>query len=123
MIYLSGAPSHQDMYDLKMEAPIEIRGSFRPIATKVTGIQILRAHAASRANDGQIHHHPLALRRRGPARVRHAQIKTTAAGYDKSGRETRLKVQVTPRLRLARPASVFEPISYGFYGKNSRFLR
>jgi hypothetical protein len=40
MIYLSGGPSHQDMYDLKMEAPVEIRGSFRPIATNVTGIQI-----------------------------------------------------------------------------------
>lgn len=40
MIYLSGGPSHQDMYDLKMEAPMEIRGSFRPIATNVTGIQI-----------------------------------------------------------------------------------
>ena len=33
MIYLSGGPSHQDMYDLKMEAPKEIRGDFRPIAT------------------------------------------------------------------------------------------
>ena len=28
MIYLSGGPSHQDMYDLKMDAPSEIRGSF-----------------------------------------------------------------------------------------------
>jgi len=40
MIYLSGGPSHQDMYDLKMDAPVEIRGSFRPIATKVPGIEI-----------------------------------------------------------------------------------
>jgi hypothetical protein len=40
MIYLSGGPSHQDMYDLKMEAPIEIRGSFKPIATNVPGIEI-----------------------------------------------------------------------------------
>lgn len=40
MIYLSGGPSHQDMYDLKMEAPPEIRGSFRPIATNVSGIEI-----------------------------------------------------------------------------------
>ncbi len=28
------------MYDLKLEAPPEIRGEFRPIATKVPGIQI-----------------------------------------------------------------------------------
>lgn len=40
MIYLSGGPSHQDMYDLKMEAPAEIRGTFRPIDTNVPGIQI-----------------------------------------------------------------------------------
>lgn len=40
MIYLSGGPSHQDMYDLKMGAPAEIRGSFRPIDTNVPGIQI-----------------------------------------------------------------------------------
>lgn len=40
MIYMVGAPSHQDMYDLKMEAPAEIRGEFRPIATNVEGIEI-----------------------------------------------------------------------------------
>jgi hypothetical protein len=40
MIFLSGGPSHQDMYDLKMEAPVEIRGSFQPIPTKIPGIQI-----------------------------------------------------------------------------------
>ncbi|MCO6454927.1 MAG: DUF1501 domain-containing protein [Pirellulaceae bacterium] len=40
MIYMAGAPSHQDMYDLKMDAPAEIRGEFRPIATSVPGIQI-----------------------------------------------------------------------------------
>ncbi|MDA1163845.1 MAG: DUF1501 domain-containing protein [Planctomycetota bacterium] len=40
MIYMCGAPSHQDMYDLKMDAPAEIRGEFRPIATNVPGIEI-----------------------------------------------------------------------------------
>lgn len=40
MIYLCGAPPHQDMFDLKMEAPAEIRGEFRPIDTAVPGIQI-----------------------------------------------------------------------------------
>jgi hypothetical protein len=40
MIYLCGAPPHQDMFDLKMEAPSEIRGEFQPIATNVSGIQI-----------------------------------------------------------------------------------
>lgn len=40
MIYMCGAPGHQDMYDLKMDAPSEIRGSFRPIPTSVPGIEI-----------------------------------------------------------------------------------
>ena len=40
MIYMCGAPAHQDMYDLKMDAPSEIRGEFRPIPTNVSGIEI-----------------------------------------------------------------------------------
>ena len=40
MIYMCGAPGHQDMYDLKMDAPSEIRGSFKPIPTNVPGIEI-----------------------------------------------------------------------------------
>src|SRR5438132_10918014 len=40
MIYLPGGPPHQDMYDLKTDAPSEIRGEFRPIDTNVSGIQI-----------------------------------------------------------------------------------
>ncbi len=39
-IYLSGGPSHLDMFDLKPEAPPEIRGEFHPIATTVPGMQI-----------------------------------------------------------------------------------
>jgi hypothetical protein len=40
MIYMCGAPSHQDTFDLKMDAPAEIRGEFKPIDTAVPGIQI-----------------------------------------------------------------------------------
>jgi len=40
MVYLPGGPPHQDMYDLKMLAPSEIRGEFRPIKTNVDGIEI-----------------------------------------------------------------------------------
>ena len=40
MIFLPGGPSHQDIFDLKMDAPSEIRGEFKPIRTKVPGIQI-----------------------------------------------------------------------------------
>src|SRR4029450_1939114 len=40
LIFLPGGPSHQDIFDLKMDAPKEIRGEFKPISTKVPGIQI-----------------------------------------------------------------------------------
>src|SRR5688572_2145814 len=40
MVFLSGGPPHQDMVDLKMDAPVEIRGEFKPIATNVPGIEI-----------------------------------------------------------------------------------
>ena len=39
-IYLPGGPSHLDMWDLKPNAPMEIRGEFDPIDTNVPGIQI-----------------------------------------------------------------------------------
>lgn len=39
-IHLNGGPSHQDMFDLKPEAPREFRGEFNPIATNVPGIEI-----------------------------------------------------------------------------------
>ena len=39
-VFLPGGPPHQDMWDLKPEAPAEIRGEFKPIRTNVPGIQI-----------------------------------------------------------------------------------
>ena len=40
MIWLRGGPSHIDSFDMKPDAPAEIRGEFQPIATNVPGIQI-----------------------------------------------------------------------------------
>jgi hypothetical protein len=39
-IFLGGGPPHQDMWEIKTEAPKEVRGEFAPIATRVPGIQI-----------------------------------------------------------------------------------
>ena len=39
-IFLPGGPSHLDMFDLKPDAPSEVRGEFRPISTNVPGMQI-----------------------------------------------------------------------------------
>jgi len=40
MIFLAGGPPHLDMFDLKPDAPVEIRGEFSPIKTNVAGIEI-----------------------------------------------------------------------------------
>ena len=40
MVFLGGGPPHQDMWEIKTEAPKEIRGEFKPINTSVPGIQI-----------------------------------------------------------------------------------
>ncbi|MCI0465136.1 MAG: DUF1501 domain-containing protein [Gemmataceae bacterium] len=38
--FLFGAPAHQDVWDLKPDAPAEVRGEFGPIATTVPGILV-----------------------------------------------------------------------------------
>jgi Protein of unknown function (DUF1501) len=40
LVWLAGGPSHIDMYDLKPNAPAEVRGEFKPINTNVPGVQI-----------------------------------------------------------------------------------
>ena len=40
VLFLSGGPAQQDMWDMKPDAPEEIRGTFRPIATNVPGITV-----------------------------------------------------------------------------------
>ena len=39
LIFLNGGPSHLDMWDMKPDAPSEIRGDFKPIDTTVPGVQ------------------------------------------------------------------------------------
>jgi hypothetical protein len=40
MLLLPGGPTHLDTFDLKPDAPVEIRGEFRPMTTNVPGIDI-----------------------------------------------------------------------------------
>ena len=39
-LYLSGGPSQYETFDPKPDAPVEIRGSFKPISTNVPGIHL-----------------------------------------------------------------------------------
>src|SRR5205823_10834168 len=43
-VLLCGGPSHLDTWDLKPDAPDDIRGPYRPIATRVPGMRISELH-------------------------------------------------------------------------------
>lgn len=40
IVFLTGAASHHDTFDMKLDAPVEIRGDFKPISTAIPGYQI-----------------------------------------------------------------------------------
>jgi hypothetical protein len=40
LLWLDGGPSHLETFDLKPNAPVEVRGPFQPIATSIPGVQI-----------------------------------------------------------------------------------
>ena len=40
MLFMWGGPSHIDLFDMKPEAPTEVRGPFVPVSSKVPGLQI-----------------------------------------------------------------------------------
>lgn len=40
LVYMEGGPSHIDLFDMKPNAPVEIRGELKPVPTRVPGLQI-----------------------------------------------------------------------------------
>src|SRR5262245_10861850 len=40
LIFMDGGPSHLEMWDLKPEAPAEVRGEFKPIKSSVPGLTV-----------------------------------------------------------------------------------
>ncbi|MDP6447480.1 MAG: DUF1501 domain-containing protein [Pirellulaceae bacterium] len=40
LLWMLGGPSHIDMYDLKPDAPAEIRGELNPIQTRIAGVEL-----------------------------------------------------------------------------------
>src|SRR5262245_21420987 len=40
LLFLTGGPPQHDTFDLKPDAPAEVRGELKPIATNVPGIRI-----------------------------------------------------------------------------------
>lgn len=40
IVFLTGAASHHDTFDMKLDAPAEIRGEFKPVSTSVPGLHV-----------------------------------------------------------------------------------
>ncbi|MCL6503447.1 MAG: DUF1501 domain-containing protein, partial [Pirellulales bacterium] len=40
LVFMEGGPAHQDLWDMKPQAPAEVRGAFRPIASSLPGVQV-----------------------------------------------------------------------------------
>jgi len=58
LLWMDGGPSHHETFDLKPDAPAEIRGEFRPIASSSAGIQVCE----KLPRVAQIMHHAAVLR-------------------------------------------------------------
>src|SRR5260370_29416304 len=63
LLFLVGGPGHLDTFDLKPDAPAEVRGPFRPVRTRAPGVYVcthlpLLAGAADRATLLRSVHHP-----------------------------------------------------------------
>jgi hypothetical protein len=40
LVFYYGGPSHLDTFDMKPDAPVEVRGEFKPIATTASGVRV-----------------------------------------------------------------------------------
>lgn len=95
LFWLSGGPSHIDMWDMKPDAPREIRGPYAPIATSVPGIQIcehlpLQARLANklsilRSVDCSASNHTPITMQSGNALARRTDDGKDGAGYPSMG--------------------------------------
>ena len=63
MVFLPGGPSHLDIWDLKPDAPVEIRGEFSTHPDSDSGNPDLRTLATARATPRPVCHHPIPRRR------------------------------------------------------------
>ena len=70
MLFLVGGPSQLDTWDMKPNAPVEIRGPYKPIKTNVPGIEISENLSAHGEACGQIRAHPQRVSH-GRRRARH----------------------------------------------------
>jgi hypothetical protein len=92
LVFLDGGPSHLDMWDMKPEAPVEIRGEFQPIETSLPGVPFSE-HLPRMAR----HMHRAALIRSAHHSVNNAHaaaVYTSLTGHDRG--DTTIAIGTTP---------------------------
>ncbi len=106
LIFLNGGPSQPDMWDLKPDAPLEIRGEFKPIDTSLPGVKFSE-HLPRLAK----HMHRSALVRSAHHLVGHAHgaaVYTMLTGHDRGD-----TIEITPT----------RPTDYPSIGSVTTFVR
>jgi hypothetical protein len=105
LCFLFGAPAHQDVWDLKPDAPAEFRGEFRPIASSVPGILL-----------GE--HIPLI------ARTAHRLALVRSVGHPDNTHTVAMHYMLTGR-RHAQPATNprNQPTDFPTFGAVAQYLR
>ncbi len=109
LIFLVGGPSHLDTWDLKPDAPSEVRGPFRPARTNVPGVEIsehfpLMAKMADRyAIVRSVHHKEAPIHETGQQMMQTGRLGRAGVEYPHYG-------SVLSRLRGARSMVVPGPI-------------
>ena len=83
MVYLSGGMAHQDTFDLKPNAPAEVRGTFNPIRTNLTGVTVCE-------------HLPMLARC-----MDFAAVRLIAAAFEQTGEAERLPAGAGRAVQLA----------------------
>jgi hypothetical protein len=129
LVFLWGGPPHQDTFDMKPDAPAEIRGEFKPIKTNVPGIEIcehlpLLAKCADRYNIIRSATHDQTVH----AQASHYTLTGTKIGPGREGPNLGVVVNRFLKQRNALPSSfhigprMYDTAGNGPIGQEGGFL-
>ena len=48
-VWMAGGPPHTDMFDMKPDLPSDYKGEFKPIKSKLPGLDVCGSHAQARS--------------------------------------------------------------------------
>jgi hypothetical protein len=133
MLFLLGGPSHIDTWDMKPNAPAEVRGPFQPIKTNATGIQIseifprMAKHADKYSLVRSVYHTATAVHDTGHQMMQTGRLFTggiehphigSSLGYLKGGRGELPAHVLLPRPMGRTGGNLPHGQTAGYLGKN-----